>query len=75
MDLEFVAQIATIGVLPLMIAVAAVLVLAKEAGFRLGVRRREAGAVEGAGVIVGSILALTAFVMALTLSAATTRLA
>lgn len=74
MELEFLAYVATIGQTPLVLLIAALLFLAKEIGFRTGRRRSDAKAIEGAGVVVGSILALTAFVLALTLSAATNRL-
>ncbi len=72
---EGVIAIAELGVSVFALTLFAVQVLAKEAGYLVGQRsiRQEAGAGEGVGVVVGGMLGLLAFVLALTLSFSSAR--
>jgi len=74
--MELVTSLAEFSVVLFGVALLAAQLLVHEAGFHLGLRRRQAGdRGEAVGLVVGGILALLAFVLALTLSFANTRYA
>jgi hypothetical protein len=72
---QAVVQIAAFSSLAFAALLFAVQAAAKEIGYRLGARRRNDGETppEGVGVVVGGMLGLLAFVLALTLSFANAR--
>jgi hypothetical protein len=73
--MNLIREVATTSVLAIAVGLFAALSLARELGYWIGCRfagGRE-GQAEGVGVVVGAILGLQAFVLALTLSFATTR--
>ena len=70
---NLIADIAQRSVFAFGLMLLVVQLLAYELGNWLGRRRRAEGEVEGVGAVVGSMLALLAFVLALTLSFASTR--
>lgn len=71
---EVLTWIAQAGIPVLILVIAAGLVAIKEIGFRLGARWRGPDKDDGVGIVVGGVIGLTAFVLALTLSAATQRM-
>ena len=72
---DVVITIATWGMIPFAAILVVIQVAAKEAGFAAGARlaRRKENPGEGVGVVVGGMLGLLAFVLALTLSFSSTR--
>jgi hypothetical protein len=71
---NYLAEIAMWSILGFGVLLFVLQMLAREAGFWAGRRsRRGAGEAEGVGVMVGALLALLSFVLALTLSFANTR--